>query len=68
MVKGNKKAHNYAEHSKCRTGIKKQFMESRNAKGVRWFDSLNMYSKNELNHSYNENIVKTKSINFKTIS
>ncbi len=42
-------------------------MESRNAKGVRWFDILNFYSKNELIYWYNENIVKTKSINFKTI-
>jgi hypothetical protein len=42
-------------------------MESRNAKGVRWFDILNMYSKNELINWNNENIVKTKSINFKTI-
>ena len=67
MVKGNKKAHNYAEQLKFRTRIKKEFMESRNAKGVRWFDILNMYSKNELINWYNENIVKTKSINFKTI-
>ena len=42
-------------------------MESRNAKGVKWFDILNMYSKNELINWYNENTVKTKSINFKTI-
>jgi hypothetical protein len=34
---------------------------------VRWFDILNMYSKNELINWYNENNVKTKSINFKTI-
>ena len=69
MVKGNKKAHNYAEQLKFRTRIKKELMESRNAKGVRWFDILNMYSKNELINWYNENIVKTnlKSINFKTI-
>ena len=67
MVKGNKKAHNYAEHLKLKTGFNKNFIESRNAKGVKWFDILNMYSKNELINWYNENIVKTKSINSKTI-
>ncbi len=67
MVKGNKNAHNYAEHLKFRTKIKRDFIESRNSKGVKWFDILNMYSKNELINWYDENIVKSKSINLKTI-
>ncbi len=67
MVKGNKTAHNYAEHLKFRTKIKKDFIESKKSKGVTWYDTLNMYSKNELINWYNENIVKSKSIDFKTI-
>ena len=67
MVKGNRIAHNYAEHLKFDVNFKKKFIESRNKMGVRWFDILNMYSKNELINWYNENIVKTKSINNKTI-
>ncbi len=43
------------------------FLESRNRNGVRWFDILNMYSKNKLINWYNENIVKTKSMDFKII-
>ena len=67
MVKGNRTAHNYAEHLKFNVNFKKNFIESRNKMGVRWFDILNMYSKNELINWYNENIVKTKSINSYTI-
>ena len=67
MVKGNKTAHNYAQSWKFKVHFKKGFLESRNAKGVRWFDILNMYSKNELINWYNENIVKTKTIHNKTI-
>ena len=48
MVKGNRTAHNYAEHLKFNVNFKKNFIESRNKMGVRWFDILNMYSKNEL--------------------
>ena len=65
MVKGNRTAHNYAQSLKLKVHFKKGFLESRNAKGVRWFDILNMYSKNELINWYNENIVKTKTINLK---
>ena len=67
MVKGNRTAHNYAEHLKFNVNFKKNFIESRNKMGVRWFDILKMYSKNELINWYNENIVKTKSINSYTI-
>jgi hypothetical protein len=42
MVKGNRTAHNYAEHLKFNVNFKKNFIESRNKIGVRWFDILNM--------------------------
>ena len=45
MIKGNKTAHNYAEHLKFNVNFKKKFSESRNAKGVRWLDILNMILK-----------------------
>ena len=67
MVRGNKTANKYAQHLKFNVNFKKHFIESRNAKGVRWFDILNMYSKNDLINWYNENIIKAKSINNKTI-
>ncbi len=67
MVKGNKVAHNYASHLKFKKSFKNMFLESRNIKGVKWVDILNMYSKNDLINWYNENIVKTKTINNKTI-
>ena len=67
MVKGNKIANNYKGHLKFKTDFKKNFLESRNSKGVRWFDILSLYSKNELINWYDENIVKTKTINNKTI-
>ena len=54
MVKGNRIAHNYAEHLKFDVNLKKKFIESRNNMGVRWFDILNMYSKKELINWYNE--------------
>ena len=67
MVKGNKVAHNYAQNVKFKSEFKKQFLESRNRNGVKWVDILNMYSKNDLINWYNENIIKAKSINNKTI-
>ena len=67
MVKGNKVAHNYAQNVKFKSEFKKQFLESRNAKGVKWVDILDMYSKNDLIDWYNENIIKNKTINHKTI-
>jgi hypothetical protein len=41
----------------------KHFSIKKEKVGVKWIDILNMYSKNERIHGYNENIVKTKSIN-----
>ena len=67
MVKGNAKAHHYADRIKFKVNHKNQFLEARNRKGVKWVDILNMYSKNELNNWYQENIVRNKSINNKTI-
>ena len=63
MVKGNAKAHNYADRIKFKVNFKKEFLEARNRKGVKWVDILNMYSKDDLINWYNENIVKTKTIN-----
>ena len=67
MVRGNKTANKYASHLKFITQFKKSFLESRNRNGVKWVDILNMYSKNDLINWYNENIIKAKSINNKTI-
>ena len=67
MVRGNEKAHNYKHHLKIKSSVKMDLLVSRNAKGVKWFDILNLYSKNELIDWYNKNIIKNKTINNKQI-
>ena len=67
MVRGNANAHNYADRINFKVNHKNQFLETRNRKGVKWVDILNMYSKDDLINWYNENIVKAKSINLHTI-
>ena len=67
MVRGNKIANKYASNLKYKIHFKNMFLESRNRNGVKWIDILNMYSKNDLINWYNENIIKAKSINNKTI-
>ena len=67
MVGGNANAHNYADRIKFKVNHKNQFLETRNRKGVKWVDILNMYSKDDLINWYNENIVKNKNINNKRI-
>ena len=68
MVPGNQIAHNYARHLKDENHFKQNFLKARNAEGVKWFDILNMYSKQDLIDWYTENIIKTKTIYHKTIS
>ncbi len=46
MVIGKEIANNYKSHLKFKTDFKNMFLESRNAKGVKWVDILNMNSKN----------------------
>jgi len=62
MVPGNQIAHNYAGHLKDENHFKQNFLKARNAEGVKWFDILNMYSKQDLIDWYTENIIKTKTI------
>ena len=67
MVPGNQIAADYAFHLKFKNSYKQLFKKSKNKEGVKWFDILNMYSKQDLIDWYNDNIIKNKSIHYKTI-
>ncbi len=40
MENGYRKAHDYAQHSKFNAGFNKLVLDSRSAKGLRWFDII----------------------------
>ena len=67
MVPGNQIAADYAFHLSHKNSYKQLFLKSKNKEGVKWFDILNMYSKQDLIDWYNDNIIKNKSIHYKTI-
>ncbi len=62
MVKGNTDADNYAQTVNSNTGYEKQFLESRNTKGVKCSDILDMNSENDLIDQSNENIIKNEQL------
>ncbi len=67
MVPGNQIASDYAFHIKNKNSYKQLFKKTKNKEGIKWFDILNMYSKQDLIDWYNDNIIKNKSIHYKTI-